>query len=224
MVQEQRAPDQPEIVRPDEAEEYLSGMNITLNSVRDALGAGELAARNLTSFHPVIAPGFHRWTQTVGTLRESLSDTGEWRHLDQLNRPYSLRADKRYSLSFISGNSETGSDSPTAVPNVSKKKGRATEEFILAGQQEVFDLTEPLQLSDNSGAPPAGTWFLIYYRDSEELRAEVSLPTGFEDGRFTGWLIRVLLPTIEYKTTIRKPLDAEDEDVGFIIMGRGDTA
>lgn len=60
MVQEQPGPDQPEIVRPDEAEEYLAGMNISLNSVRDALGAGELAARNLTSFHPVIAPGFHR--------------------------------------------------------------------------------------------------------------------------------------------------------------------
>lgn len=49
-----------------------------------------------------------------------------------------------------------------------------------------------------------GPGFLIYYRDDGDLRAEISLPQGSKEGRFNGWRIRVILPVMDYKMTMRR--------------------
>lgn len=214
----------PQIIGPEEADGYLARMGIDTAAVRDALGSGELAARNLTPFFPVTAPGFSRWSYTVGTLREELQGTGHWRSEDRSNRPYLRHLTRSYTLSVLGGNTETGSESLTACPNVQKRKGRATEEFVLGGQLAFPEIVEYLSDRTDPDAPPPGTWFLIYYRDDGELRSEISLPEGIKDGRFTGWRIRVILPVISYKTMMRRPLDAGEHDVEFTVEERGRTA
>jgi hypothetical protein len=76
---------------------------------------------------------------------------------------------------------------------------------------------EPVSVTDDAAAPPPGNWFLLYHRDSDEVRAEISLPLGFADGQFTGWRVRVILP--EWRpvdgAAARKPLDIGGQDVDF---------
>lgn len=66
---------------------------------------------------------------------------------------------RNYTLSVLGGDTWTGSGSPTACPNVEKRKGKATEEFVLGVQVSSPEIVEYLPGRTCPDAPPPGTWF-----------------------------------------------------------------
>ena len=212
----------PTIIGPDRAAEYLAQMGIEVADINVAIEAGEIMAGNITTHHPITAAGLTRWIHVVGRLRELLAGSGQWSPDNPRNRPISKRNDARYTLSTVGGDEGTGiADHPTG-PAAARKKGKATAEAV-NGMDSLIRI-ETLRPSPDNGdgtAPPNGNWFLVYHRSEGSVRLEVSLPLGFDEdeGQFTGWRVRVILPDWRPKEiNEKKPLDVGGQDVDFQIF------
>ena len=208
------------IISADQAAEYLSRMDISIAQVRDAIEAGEIAAGNVTKHHPVTAAGMSRWMHVVGGLRSRLS-RGQWRDANPRNRPTSNHVKLPYTLSTVGANDATGLADHPSGPLAARRKGIGTAEAV-TGTIPLITVAklrkEQVRSSIGEEAPPAGNWFLLYHRDEDQVRMEVSLPSGFEDGQFTGWRVRVILPSWgQSDPAARKPLDGGGQDVDFRI-------
>ncbi len=205
------------VIGPDDAAEYLRRMDINIADVHQAIEAGDIAAGNKTKHHPVTAAGMSRWLDTVGVLRSRLA-LGQWVSSDPRNRPVSEHCEQLYGLSTVGATEQTGIADHPSGPRAARRKGIGTAEAVNSTIPLITVETLRRQAPVPDGAsPPAGNWFLLYYRDADEVRAEISLPLGFEGGQFTGWVVRVILP--EWRpadgAAARKPLDVGGQDVEF---------
>ncbi|MDO5511934.1 hypothetical protein [Corynebacterium sp.] len=203
----------PIVIDPDDAEQYLAQMDVSLEHIVAALNSGGTAAANTDSFHPVNAPGFYFWSETSATLRRSHSTGPEWSCDNKFGRPRISHSSGKYILVAVGGNELTASQQD---PNVARRKGPGLE----AAQYEQLTIGLPLSGStsvpDLSG-PPFGEWLLLYRADRQGVRAEVSLPSGVSEGLITGWKVRVILPSIKYDGDISLPTDFGGDDVDFYI-------
>jgi len=207
----------PTVIQPEDAEAYLRRMDIDVDEVFSAIEAGEIAAGNITLHHPVTAAGLTRWIQVVGRLREQLSRRG-WQKDDPRGRPVSDHPKMPYGLSTVGGTDATGIADHPSGPLAARKKGIATAEAV-TNQLPLITievLRKPPTVAEGS-APPSGNWFLLYYRaDNGQVRLEISLPLGFDDGQFTGWRVRVILPPWERPDpAATNPRDIGGQDVDF---------
>lgn len=206
------------VIGPDQAAEYLRSMDIDIRDVHQAIEAGEIAAGNKTMHHPVIAAGMSRWIDTVGVLRGRLARDDKWVSSDPRNRPVSEHRALPYGLSTVGATEHTGIADHPSGPRAARRKGIGTAEAVSTTMPlitvETLRHQKPATID---GAPPAGNWFLLYYRDSDTVRVEVSLPLGFEGGQFTGWIVRVILPewTSPDGAAAGKPRDVGGQDVEF---------
>lgn len=205
------------VIGPDDAPEYLRRMDIDIADVRLAIEAGDIAAGNKTSHHPLTAAGMSRWLDTVGVLRGQLA-LGNWISTNPRNRPVSDHLDLPYGLSTVGATEPTGVADHPSGPRAARRKGIGTAEAV--GPTIPWITVETLRRQApavDGAAPPAGNWFLLYHRAPEGVRAEISLPRGFAGGQFTGWVVRVILP--EWRpadgAAARKPLDVGGQDVDF---------
>ncbi|MDO4887644.1 MAG: hypothetical protein Q3979_02895 [Actinomycetaceae bacterium] len=203
------------IIKERDTKAYLDEMGIDVMSLESALEAGEQAAANTTSYAPKTGAGMRRWITTVETARTLLSEEG-WKPDDKANRPTAKSPDSRWTLAFVGGDEYVGNPDGNAVPKAARPKGPATAEAV--GVQLSLDI--PPQKSHLTGSsadhdmPPEGEWVFLYYRAEEEIRSEVSFPSGFDDGQFTGWRVRVLLPPIPLADATAVP-DVGGGDVEF---------
>ena len=213
----------PQILRGQEAVDYLNQRGISVEAVRTALEQGEVDASTATSYDPVTAAGLKRWMTTVGTLREKLAKTSEWEIADPQNRPIAIHKDSGRTIAVVGGNSKIGIED--GKPNVARKKGAATEHFYKSGVgvQLVLTITtsspskDSPQEDDTSPQSASENWVLLYYRDKAELRAEISWPLDCQNGYFTGFHVRILLDPISYAIDDKQPLDIGGSDVDFSI-------
>ncbi|QNG20970.1 hypothetical protein G4H71_08780 [Rhodococcus triatomae] len=193
-------------------------MDIPVDAITEAMAAGEIAAGNITSFHPVTAAGLARWISVVGVLRERLADT-EWSPDNPLNRPISKHTTRGYTLSTVGGTDATGVEDHPQGPLAARRKGKSTAEAV--NNTLALISVETLRGSPKptvGETPPEGNWFLVYHRTRDEgTRLEVSLPSGFDEeaGQFTGWQVRVILPSWQSEDTTTRPLDVGGQDVDF---------
>lgn len=140
-------------------------------------------------------------------MRHLLAGTNQWEGRNHRNRPFSIWADDSYTLSIVGGNEATGiAEHPTGPVN--NTLPLITVETLLGGGS-----TD--EAEDWKSRPPQGAWFLLYHRDSESIRLEVSLPPGFEDGQFTGWKARVILDEWRPEVVTARPNDIGGGDVDF---------
>lgn len=205
------------VIDSDDAAEYLQRMDIDVADVRLAIEAGDIAAGNKDSHDPVIAAGMSRWLDTVGVLRRRLA-RGSWVSSDPRNRPVSDHRELPYGLSTVGATEETGIADHASGPRAARRKGIGTAEAV--GSTIPWITVKTLRRQESvvdTAAPPTGNWFLLYYRHSDGVRTEISLPRGFEGGQFTGWVVRVILP--EWRpadgAASRKPRDVGGQDVDF---------
>ncbi|MFD4429728.1 hypothetical protein [Nocardia sp. NPDC058497] len=208
------------VIGSADAAAYLSQMDIAIEHVVDAIETGEIQAANLTEHHPPTGAGLTRWIHVVGRLRHLLAGTNQWEGRNHRNRPFSIWADDSYTLSIVGGNEATGiADHPTG-PLAANRKGKATSEAVNSTLPliTVETLLGGGSTDDAEGwksRPPRGAWFLLYHRDSESIRLEVSLPLGFDDGQFTGWKVRVILDEWRPEVVTARPNDIGGGDVDF---------
>ncbi|MCX4094825.1 hypothetical protein [Nocardia sp. alder85J] len=216
---------QPIVIEPLDAAPYLGRMGILIPDVVAAIKAGDTWAGSMTSHHPVTAAGLIRWIYVVGTIRERLAGTRLWIGDDPKNRPISGRTDGTYTLSIAGGNEVTGIADHPKGPSAARRRGKATEEAVngtvplitvhaLRGDIDDHD-------SDLRVQPPHGPWFLLYYRDTDTVRMEISLPVGFKNGQFTGWKVRVILDEWRPDSGSARPRDIGGEDVDFQVVQVG---
>ncbi|MFL0293714.1 hypothetical protein ACJH6J_22055 [Mycobacterium sp. SMC-18] len=211
------------VIRPEDAAAYLEQMDIRVADVAAAIEAGDIAAGDIGDHHPITGAGLTRWIQVVGALRERLASGRNWRGDNPRNRPISRHTGKSYTLSTVGGTDATGIlDHPTG-PLAARKKGRATAEAVTGTLTliAVDKLLPGARTFDASTTPPSGNWFLVYYRDDEEIRTEISLPLGFSDGQFTGWRVRVILDSWKPAKPVKRPLDVGGQDVDFEVREVG---
>ncbi|MFE3222902.1 hypothetical protein [Nocardia sp. NPDC059228] len=217
----------PIVIEPPDAPAYLAQMGIQVSDIIDAVAAGDVWAGNMTGRHyPVTAAGLTRWIYVVGTVRERLSATQLWVPDDPKNRPISQRKDGTFTLSVVGGNEITGIIDHPRGPSAARKRGKATEEAVKNGAVPLITVEALRALqggisdhdSDLRKRPPRGNWFIVYYRDDDAVRVEVSLPRGFKDGQFTSWIVRVILDDWRPDSGSARPRDIGGQDVDFQVV------
>ena len=202
---------------PD-AERRLAELGIHPDRLRAALDAGDIAARQADEFHPVMAAGTFRWHATVGELRRGLAEDG-WTSSDPRNSPRVTDLTGTNALVPVRGDADTGVI--PGDPRTARPRGTATARSVQINGQLEFDFTP--WLADQAGErdTTVKTWFLLYHysTESNELRAELSLPTHIrEKGIVDGWSERIVLPAHAFGPDVAVPRDAGgDTDVEFDI-------
>lgn len=212
----------PLIVMPEDSGAFLRDMDLDVGDVDEAIGNGEQAARNTTTFAPVSGAGLRRWIQTVETLRERLVDSARWECRDLRNRPTARHLEGRYTFSIAGGDHRTGDPSPWARPRTARKKGEATRETVAANQRVLFELpaNDPhTPVSSDGSIPEPGNWFLLYHRDETEIRREDSLPVPpLRDDNIWQWRVRVILPPWSIDDETAHVPDVGGDDVDFDVL------
>ena len=179
-------------VDPIEVNARLSQLGLTVQILRDAVLAGEVARNGCTKNDPPILRGILPWGRTLRALREILIPDG-WRRDDKDNFSTVIDSGGMVALTTSLGDDATGN--PRLTPKTKHPKGGGTENVIdLNRQLELFQQAEiPAPRSLNLRA----TWFLLIYRTSDEIQVELSLPAALgSDDRVEEWTERVILEPI----------------------------
>lgn len=202
----------------------LEAMGLTAEDLTSAVAAGVRAAGRITADHPVTAPGFTLWSETVAHLRHTLGERG-WKRVNPGNSPQVVSPDGRIALMPVRGNHATGV-SPDVEPSTFRHRGPATVDAVRRNAQTGLSLLTPETGPADAATPH--TWFLLYhwFEDSPEFRAELSLPllSGSSDDEpeavvFSRWRRRILLPpvnTSDFEVPMN-PRRHDEDDVAFDI-------
>lgn len=170
---------------------------------------GGLGARNeVTRASAPTAAGVKQWLQTVEDLRTLLAAL-QWHIHEQQNCPFISSPDRSISIVVMTGNSETGKNGFEDPANQAEK-GAVAENFVQQNSQlELFN-RDSFKLAKEKHKETQ-VWALLYHYDKvlNEVRFELSLPTGFDNKKITEWGVRLILgriPNNPTDFTIRKDL------------------
>lgn len=173
---------------------------------QDAIRGGLGGRNDVTRASAPTAAGVQQWLKTVEDLRTLLAAL-RWHIHEQQNCPFISSPDRSISIVVMTGNSETGRngfDDPTNQA----EKGAVAESFVQQNSQlELFN-RDSFNLAKEKQAETQ-VWALLYHYDKvlNEVRFELSLPTGFDNKKITEWGIRLILGSIPNNPadfTIRK--------------------
>lgn len=202
-----------------DAIDYLEQMGLSLKVLQDGLVAGDVLASNVSTYAPRTAAGMLRWATTVEVCRREITTHHDWSQNDANNRPTAVATSGLFTLSFVGGNSATGMTFTGASPEAARSKGPATARSV--SENALFPMStlnmRPPVSAGSLIAPAPGNWVLLYHRDEEGIRWEVSLPAGFQHGQFTGWSVRLVMPLIGRDTVTQNIPDMGGDDVEFWI-------
>lgn len=199
----------------------LAELGLVLDVLEAALDSGDVAARQADEFSPVTAAGTYRWMETVHGLREGLASHG-WTCSDDRNSPRVIDPTGRVAVLAARGTPDTGL--VDGDPKTARPRGGASIRAVQINGQLAFDVVVA-QLADLAAERARGvnTWFLLYFRsESDELRAEVSLPVRISDTGFVEkWAERILLEPRSFDAARPLPRDAGGgDDVEFDLAAR----
>lgn len=193
---------------PAQVEARLQKLHPDLKIIlfRDAI-IGGLGGRNETTRASApTAAGVQQWLKTVEDLRTLLA-TVKWHIHEQRNCPFISSPDRAISIVAMTGNGETGKNG-LEDPTNQAEKGAVAENFIQKNNQlELFN-RESIKLAKEN-QKETQVWALLYHYDKtvNEVRFELSLPTGFDKKKITEWGERLILGSIPNNPmdfTIRK--------------------
>lgn len=182
---------------PDRVEARLLSLHPDLNTrlLRDAILGGLTARNDVTRASAPTAAGVQQWLKTVEDLR-TLLGRERWYIHEQKNCPFITSPDRLISIVVMTGNSDTGWDG-TEDPTNQAEKGAVAESYIQKNQQlELFNQDSFRLAKDKS--KETQVWALLYHYDKalNEVRYELSLPTGFGKKKITSWGERIGLGKI----------------------------
>jgi hypothetical protein len=194
----------------------LAALGIEPHWLVNAVMAGEAEAQLCTDLDPPIARGLARFCRTVRRFREQAIPKG-WGFDNRRNLSRTTNPSREFAVIAAAGNELTGLAG--AEPSTKYGKGITVVEAVAQNMQLELDLAavlpEGVDLEvDLEAAVGAGiaTWVLLYHRDSEEIRLEVSLPAAMTGGFISRWSERIILPPIPAEPTVHiEELPAEYE-------------
>jgi hypothetical protein len=175
---------------PDEVDAALAALGLTRDPLMNAVKAGLLARDSCTENDPPFFPGFFQWSRTVRTLREETAPLG-WSRSDEGNFCTVVEPDGAFAIAVASGCENTGRVLQV-LPTTKRRKGPSTVDAVNANAQ--LYLSPEFAPEVKPSNPDRVTWMLLFYRDKEEFRAELSLPDSIgDDGLINGWRERIIL-------------------------------
>lgn len=173
---------------------------------KDAIRGGLEGRNEVTRASAPTAAGVKQWLQTVEDLRTFLAAL-QWHIHEQQNCPFISSPDRSISIVVMTGNGETGKIG-FEDPTNQAEKGTVAENFVQQNSQlELFN-QESFKLAKEK-RKETKVWALLYHYDKvlNEVRFELSLPTGFNNKKITEWGVRLILGSIPNNPadfTIRK--------------------
>ena len=154
------------------------------------------------------APGFLLWDKAIRGLRDRLAPQG-WKAVTQQNYPTVVHPDGTFALTVAGGDQLTG-DRRGKHPATRNDKGSATQDAVHQNQAVLWPV------SPNLTPQAKQTWILLLRVDQahEEVRAELSLPSGIgDDGRISWWVERIILTASPYGLpSLQSSKDDDDDD------------
>ena len=173
---------------------------------KDAIRGGLGGRNEVTRASAPTAAGVQQWLKTVEDLRTLLAAL-QWHIHEQQNCPFISSPDRSISIVVMTGNSETGKNG-FEDPTNQAEKGAVAENFVQQNSQlELFNRDSFKLAKDKQ--QETQVWALLYNYDKvlNEVRYELSLPTGFDNKKITEWGVRLILgsiPNNPAEFTIRK--------------------
>lgn len=169
--------------------------DLTVGLLRDVIRGGLEARNEVTRASAPTAAGVKQWLQTVEDLRTLLAAL-QWQIHAQQNCPFISSPDRLISIVVMTGNSETGKQG-FEDPTNQAEKGVVAENFVQHNKQlELFN-RESFKFAKGK-QNESQVWALLYHYDKtlNEVRFELSLPTGFGNKKITEWGERLILGSI----------------------------
>jgi hypothetical protein len=173
---------------------------------KDAIRGGLGGRNEVTRASAPTAAGVQQWLNTVEDLRTLLAGR-QWHIHEQQNCPFISSPDRSISIVVMTGNSETGKNG-FEDPTNQAEKGPVAQNFVQQNSQlELFN-SGSFRLAKEKHKETQ-VWALLYHYDKalNEVRFELSLPTGFDNKKITEWGARLILGSIPNNPsdfTIRK--------------------
>ena len=167
---------------------------------RDAIRGGLGGRNEATRASAPTAAGVQQWLKTVEDLRTLLA-TVQWHIHEQQNCPFISSPERAISIVVMTGNSDTGKNG-FEDPTNQAEKGAVAENFVQKNSQlELFN-REAFKLAKENKRETQ-VWALLYHYDKmlNEVRFELSLPTGFDNKKITEWGERLILGSIPNNPT-----------------------
>lgn len=162
---------------------------------KEAIRGGLEGRNEVTRASAPTAAGVQQWLNTVEDLRTLLAAL-QWHIHEQQNCPFISSPDRSISIVVMTGNSETGKNG-FEDPTNQAEKGPVAENFIQQNSQlELFN-RDSFRLAKEKHKETQ-VWALLYHYDKvlNEVRFELSLPTGFDKKKITEWGVRLILGSI----------------------------
>ena len=164
----------------------LQELHLDLKAIRwkDAIRGGLGGRNEVTHASAPTAAGVQQWLKTVEDLRTLLAAL-QWHIHEQQNCPFISSPDRSISIVVMTGNSETGKNG-FEDPTNQAEKGAVAESFVQQNSQlELFNRDSFKLAKDKQ--QETQVWALLYHYDKvlNEVRYELSLPTGFGNKKIT---------------------------------------
>jgi len=158
---------------------------------------GGLGARNdVTRASAPTAAGVQQWLKTVEDLRTILARF-QWKIHEHQNCPFISSPEREMSIVVMTGNSETGREG-FDDPTNQAEKGAVAEDYVQSNfkQLELFN-GGSLKVARRK-AKETQVWALLYHYDKnlQQVRFELSLPTGFNRKKITQWGERLIFGVV----------------------------
>ena len=169
----------------------LLTLGLDVADLQHAVTQGYLARINLTENHPKTFRGSTMWGEMVAALRNILRPK-DWYKSDDSN--YERTINPCSSIAIVVTTGDEGTGVPHLVPSNKCPKGVNTVAAIKVNMQLSFpfvELSEPTE--SMSGLE---TWVLLVHIAKDEIRSELSLPSGIHNKKISAWAERIILPVI----------------------------
>ncbi|WP_409478691.1 hypothetical protein [Pseudobdellovibrio sp. HCB154] len=204
------------ITKPIEVNSRLHELGVSEEILRSAVEAGERARLGCTANHPRMTPGFVGWSDTVKLLRDRLIPE-KWTKHDTGGLPTVVHPKGMISIAVTTGDEGTGIETRELRSKYSK--GSATAALVEVNHTQLgFDeeILGPRLFKKPSGT--ILTWYLVIRRLADEIRFELSLPSGLsENGQVAEWKERILFAPITLDDDAVK-IDNTIEEVDDIVV------
>jgi hypothetical protein len=211
------------IVRFDakDVEKALLRLDVPQCVLQEAVQAGYVSRISRTANDARNAAGFYQWNETVRSLRDNMA-TRDWQRNDDGNWPTTVHPERKLAVAVASGDSNTGDEK--AIPCTKTSKGPRTKAAV---NRNANQLQLPLPgfkppQSNYVAGPQYPTWLFLFYTDTKELRAELSLPVNMNsEGFVSEWSERIVLPAIPLDPVVivSEPNFGPDVDIKIVRKG-----
>lgn len=200
--------------QPFDARRRLAELNVSVEAVVRAVLAGHTERLNCTDNDPPFIPGTEAWRFVVRTLRDELLPLG-WRKDDPSN--YSLVINDSSQINIVVASSDALTCCVPGSPKTKSLKGLFTEAAVLKNtlESDMFPETIEAELLRAASILSYPTWMLLVHIEDDACRAELSLPSAFDDRNVTDWAERIFipLPSVDGGVPAEDPVEESDIDV-----------